>query len=106
MDGAFQMPPLPPLGQVPDTMVAQVVRRDRYGDPRTAFQIEEVPTPPLGPHDVLVAVMAAGHPFLTPVKGPLGLSTSLLFDVGVFLLVLGVMVTAINRFSLAEGFPP
>ncbi len=60
MDGAFQMPPLPPLGQVPDTMVAQVVRRDRYGDPRTAFQIEEVPTPPLGPHDVLVAVMAAG----------------------------------------------
>jgi len=53
-----------------------------------------------------LAVMAAGHPFLTPVKGPFGLSTSLLFDVGVFLLVLGVMVTAINRFSLAEGFPP
>ncbi|MBX6749390.1 MAG: NADH-quinone oxidoreductase subunit L, partial [Micromonosporaceae bacterium] len=53
-----------------------------------------------------LAVMAAGHPFLAPVKGPFGLSTSLLFDAGVFLLVLGVMVTVVNRFSLAEGFTP
>jgi multicomponent Na+:H+ antiporter subunit A len=53
-----------------------------------------------------LAVMAAGYPFLTPVKGPFGLSTSLLFDTGVFLLVLGVMVTAINRFSLTEGYSP
>jgi multicomponent Na+:H+ antiporter subunit A len=55
---------------------------------------------------VSLAVMAAGYAFLTPVKGPFGLSTSLLFDVGVFLLVLGVMVTAVNRFNLDEGYPP
>jgi multicomponent Na+:H+ antiporter subunit A len=53
-----------------------------------------------------LAVMTVGHPFLTPVKGPFGVSTSLVFDTGVFLLVLGVMVTAVNRFSLEEGFPP
>jgi multicomponent Na+:H+ antiporter subunit A len=53
-----------------------------------------------------LAVMAAGRPFLSPVKGPFGLSTSLLFDAGVYVLVLGVMVTAINRFNLDEGFPP
>jgi crotonyl-CoA carboxylase/reductase len=41
-------------------MLAQVVRRDRYGDPSTAFQLEEVNVPPLGPGEVLVAVMAAG----------------------------------------------
>jgi len=53
-----------------------------------------------------LAALVAGQAFLTPLKGPFGLSTSLLFDAGVFLLVLGVMVTAINRFSLAEGFTP
>ncbi len=51
---------LPPLGEVPDTMYAQVVRADRFGDPRTAFQIEEVEVPPLKPHEVLIASMAAG----------------------------------------------
>lgn len=53
-----------------------------------------------------LVVMAAGHPFLTPVHGPFGLTTSLLFDIGVFGLVLGVMVTAVNRFSLDEGLSP
>lgn len=56
----FAMPSLPPVGEVPETMLAQVVRQDRFGDPAQAFRIEEVPTPPLGPDDVLVAVMAAG----------------------------------------------
>ena len=54
---------LPELGQVPKRMIAQVVRQDRFGDPRTAFQIEEVPVPTPGPHEVLVAVMAAGVNF-------------------------------------------
>lgn len=56
----FSSHPLPPVGTVPDTMLAQVVRSDRLGDPMTAFRIEEMDTPPLGPNDVLIAVMAAG----------------------------------------------
>ncbi|MFC2177447.1 crotonyl-CoA carboxylase/reductase [Actinomycetota bacterium] len=51
---------LPPLGELPDTMYAQVVRADRFGDPRTAFQVEEVEVPPLKPREVLIASMAAG----------------------------------------------
>lgn len=54
---------LPPLGEVPATMFAQVVRAARFGDPRTAFQIEEVPVPALKPHEVLIATMAAGINF-------------------------------------------
>ncbi len=51
---------LPPIGQVPPTMHAQVVRPERYGDPATAFAPEWVPTPSLAPDEVLIAVMAAG----------------------------------------------
>lgn len=51
---------LPPLGQVPRAMHAQVVRPERYGDPATAFRHEVVPTPDIGPDEVLIAVMAAG----------------------------------------------
>jgi crotonyl-CoA carboxylase/reductase len=56
----FTMPSLPPVGEVPATMLAQVVRQDRFGDPTEAFQIEEVATPEIGADDVLIAVMAAG----------------------------------------------
>jgi crotonyl-CoA carboxylase/reductase len=41
-------------------MVAQVIRQDRFGDPATAFQVEEIDTPTPGPDEVLIAVMAAG----------------------------------------------
>lgn len=51
---------LPPLGEVPPYMYAQVVRQDRLGDPRDAFKIERVETPEVGPDQALVAVMAAG----------------------------------------------
>ncbi len=51
---------LPPPGVVPEFMHAQVIRRERFGDPEHAFQIETVPVPPLGALDVLVAVIAAG----------------------------------------------
>ena len=51
---------LPPVGTVPSHMHAQVIRQDRYGDPATAFRSEIVEVPPLGPDEVLVAVMAAG----------------------------------------------
>lgn len=52
--------PLPPVGTVPERMLAQVLRSDRLGDPETAFQVEEIAVPPQGPNDVLIAVMAAG----------------------------------------------
>jgi len=51
---------LPPLGVVPSRMHAQVVRPDRYGDPAGAFKAEVVNTPPIGPEEALIAVMAAG----------------------------------------------
>lgn len=51
---------LPSVGEVPPRMLAQVVRQDRLGEPRDAFQVEEVSTPEIGPDQVLVGVMAAG----------------------------------------------
>ena len=54
---------LPPVGELPDQMHAQVVRSERFGDPRTAFQPEVVEVPELGSNDVLIAVMAAGINF-------------------------------------------
>ena len=54
---------LPPLGEVPARMFAQVVRQDRFGEPRDAFQAEEVDTPSAGSGEVLIAVMASGINF-------------------------------------------
>ena len=51
---------LPPPGEVPERMLAMVVRQDRFGEPADAFCLEEVPAPAVGPNEVLVAVMAAG----------------------------------------------
>lgn len=51
---------LPPLGSVPGTMWAQVIRQERYGEPINAFALEEVPVPRPGRNEVLVGVMAAG----------------------------------------------
>ncbi|MCP5098936.1 MAG: crotonyl-CoA carboxylase/reductase [Chloroflexi bacterium] len=51
---------LPPLGEVPTKMFAQTVRQDRFGDPRTAFQIEEIDVPEIKANEVLIATMAAG----------------------------------------------
>jgi len=50
----------PPLGDVPPTMLAQVIRPHRYGQPAMAFAEEEVDTPRPGPGEALVYVMAAG----------------------------------------------
>lgn len=55
--------PLPAIGEVPEKMLAQVVRQERYGDPRNAFQIEEIETPKIKAHEVLIGVMAAGINF-------------------------------------------
>jgi len=54
---------LPPVGEVPQKMFAQVVRQDRFGDPRSAFQVEQVDVPSIKAHEVLIATMAAGINF-------------------------------------------
>jgi len=50
----------PPLGHVPTTMHAQLIRQAYFGPPRNAFRGDVVDTPPIGPDDALVYVMAAG----------------------------------------------
>src|SRR5215208_5495521 len=56
----FDVGQAPPLGVVPERMHAQVIRQSSFSQPVTAFKHEVVPVPSLGPHDVLVYVMAAG----------------------------------------------
>lgn len=51
---------LPPIGVVPEKMHAQVIRPERYGEPKTSFQSEVIDVPEIGPNEVLVATMAAG----------------------------------------------
>ena len=54
---------LPPIGEVPARMHAMAVRPDRYGEPKDAIIDEVIDVPELGPHDALVATMAAGVNF-------------------------------------------
>jgi crotonyl-CoA carboxylase/reductase len=56
----YEIGQLPPLGEIPERMVAQVIRPERFGDPIKAFQTEEIDVPEVGPTDALVLVMAAG----------------------------------------------
>lgn len=51
---------LPPLGEAPEYMYAQVIRQERYGDPINAFAIEKLKVPEIKDDEVLLAVMAAG----------------------------------------------
>jgi crotonyl-CoA carboxylase/reductase len=54
---------LPPVGEVPARMHAQLVRPGGYGEPEQAIHDEVIEVPDLGPHDALVMVMAAGVNF-------------------------------------------
>jgi crotonyl-CoA carboxylase/reductase len=47
-------------GTLPDTMSAWVIREERQGEPRDAFQLEEIEVPEPGAFEVIVRVMAAG----------------------------------------------
>ena len=47
-------------GTLPETMTAWVIRQEREGEPRDAFQIEEIEVPEPGAFEVVVRVMAAG----------------------------------------------
>jgi crotonyl-CoA carboxylase/reductase len=47
-------------GELPEKMAAWVIREERQGEPRDAFQIEEIEVPEPGAFEVIVRVMAAG----------------------------------------------
>src|SRR5436309_6274671 len=47
-------------GTLPETMAAWVIRREREGEPRDAFQLEEIEVPEPAAFEVVVRVMAAG----------------------------------------------
>ena len=44
---------IPPLGHVPEKMHAWVIRKERHGPPDKSFQLEVVPTWPIGEDEVL-----------------------------------------------------
>ncbi|HEV3228228.1 MAG TPA: crotonyl-CoA carboxylase/reductase [Solirubrobacteraceae bacterium] len=50
-------------GELPSTMAAWVIRPEREGEPRDAFQLEEIEVPEPGAFEVIVRVMAAGVNF-------------------------------------------
>lgn len=52
-----------PLGELPKTMLAWVIREDRLGEPENAIQLEEMECPEPGPFEVVVKVKAAGVNF-------------------------------------------
>jgi len=57
----YELGETPPLGKVPPRMLAQLIRQERFGEPKAAFKAEEIATPSeLRPDEVLVWVMAAG----------------------------------------------
>lgn len=50
-------------GELPETMAAWVIRPEREGEPKDAFQVEEIEVPEPGAFEVVVRVMAAGVNF-------------------------------------------
>ncbi len=60
----YEIGEIPPIGEVPDQMFAQLIRPERFGEPKDAFKIEKVDTPKeLKPNEALVLSMAAGINF-------------------------------------------
>ncbi len=59
----YEIGELPPVGEVPARMHAQLVRPDRFGEPAGSIRDEVIDVPELGPHEALVLVMAAGVNF-------------------------------------------
>lgn len=56
----YELGERPEPGVVPPKMHAFLVRQDRFGEPIHAWKREIIPTPQIGPKDVLVYVMASG----------------------------------------------
>ncbi|NLR68495.1 crotonyl-CoA carboxylase/reductase [Chitinophaga varians] len=63
MKNLFDVGEVPPLGHVPAYMHAFVIHADGHGNPCTAFKQEVVPTPEIGPEEILIMVMTAGVNF-------------------------------------------
>jgi crotonyl-CoA carboxylase/reductase len=59
----YEIGEAPPVGDVPQYMYAQLIRASRFGEPKTAFQVEKVAVPDIKPDEALVYVMAAGINF-------------------------------------------
>src|SRR5882757_11527034 len=59
----YEIGEVPPIGRVPKNMYAQLIRADRFGEPRKAFKVEKIHVPSIKPDEVLVYVMAAGVNF-------------------------------------------
>ncbi len=59
----YEIGEIPPVGEVPGRMHAQIVRPDRFGEPQTSIQDEVIDVPDVGPSDALVLVMASGVNF-------------------------------------------
>ncbi len=59
----YEIGEIPPLGEVPRRMHAQLVRPERYGEPKDAIVDEVIDVPAIGAHEALVMVMAAGVNF-------------------------------------------
>ena len=59
----YEIGEIPPIGEVPPRMHAQLTRPERYGDPETSIRDEVIDVPEIGPKDALVMVMAAGVNF-------------------------------------------
>ena len=56
----YEIGEVPPIGHVPRLMYAQVIRAERFGEPKHAFKVEKVEVPEIRPDEALVYVMAAG----------------------------------------------
>ncbi len=56
----YEIGQIPPIGDIPKKMYAQVIRSERFGEPKDAFKIEIIDVPQIGDDDCLVFVMAAG----------------------------------------------
>lgn len=59
----YEIGELPPIGEVPGRMHAQLVRPERFGEPKESIRDEVIEVPDLGPEEALIMVMAAGVNF-------------------------------------------
>jgi crotonyl-CoA carboxylase/reductase len=59
----FDIGEIPEIGTVPARMHAQLVRPERFGEPRDSIRDEVIDVPEIGPNEALVMVMAAGVNF-------------------------------------------
>ena len=59
----YEIGEMPPIGHVPQQMFAELIRAERFGEPKQAFKVEKVAVPDIKPDEALVYVMAAGINF-------------------------------------------